>query len=165
MAETVSPQERLQPFLLDRLTDEEPQQRSERPDRRIFTGRRFRQAVLRDLAWLLNSKSQPPGSPIEQFPEAAKSVLNYGMRDITGITASSITPADVARLVQSAILRYEPRIVRSSLQVNVTETVGAHGAHAISLEIKGEIRVLPISEPLYVKTEVDLETGRCELKE
>jgi len=40
-----NPQDRLQPFLLDRLIDEEPQSKVEAADRRSMTGRRFRQSV------------------------------------------------------------------------------------------------------------------------
>ena len=35
--------------------------------------------------------------------------------------------------------------------------------HTISLEIRGDIKLLPVPEPIYVKTNVDLETGHCEL--
>ena len=49
------PEERLQPALLDRLTDDEPDKKVEAREARVFTKRRLRQAVLRDLAWLFNA--------------------------------------------------------------------------------------------------------------
>ena len=49
------PQDRLQPALLDRLTDDEPGSREEPVEARVLSKRRLRQSVLRDLAWLLNA--------------------------------------------------------------------------------------------------------------
>ena len=51
----LTPQERLQPSLLDRLTDSAPDTKRESRDRRVLSMRRLRSAVLRDLAWLLNT--------------------------------------------------------------------------------------------------------------
>ena len=46
----LTPQERLQPALLDRLTDEQPDHAQEPRERRVMSKSRLRQAVLRDLA-------------------------------------------------------------------------------------------------------------------
>ncbi len=58
MAE-LTPMERLQPCLLDRLTDDEPEVKQESRDRRITSLRKYKQAVLSDLAMLLNTKANP----------------------------------------------------------------------------------------------------------
>ena len=55
MGEALIPQERLQPSLLDRLIDDEPEKTVEAPDQRVLSKARLRQAVLRDLAWLFNT--------------------------------------------------------------------------------------------------------------
>ena len=49
------PQDRLQPALLDRLTDDEPDKKLEPREARVLSKRRLRQSVLRDLAWLFNA--------------------------------------------------------------------------------------------------------------
>ena len=54
MAE-LTPLERLQPALLDRLSDDAPQVKVESREARVISRQRFRQAVLRDLAWLFNA--------------------------------------------------------------------------------------------------------------
>ena len=43
--------ERLQPSLLDRLTDEEPTSQVESRDARVIDIRRLREIVQRDLSW------------------------------------------------------------------------------------------------------------------
>ena len=52
MVEQLLPTDRLQPALLDRLTDDEPDKRQEPVQARVLSKTRMRQSVLRDLAWL-----------------------------------------------------------------------------------------------------------------
>ena len=77
MAE-LTPQERLQPSLLDRLTDEEPGNPREGADRRIMSLNQLKASVLRDLAWLFNTTALFDPDTGMQIP-AGSSVLNYGL--------------------------------------------------------------------------------------
>ena len=49
--------ERLQPSLLDRLTDKEPGQLKETRDFRVIDLSRLREIIQRDLSWLLNTNN------------------------------------------------------------------------------------------------------------
>lgn len=164
MAELTT-RERLQPCLLDRLTDDEPQTALESRDRRVVGQQQFRRAVLRDLAWLLNSTSRMEPEVIAEFPRAAASVLNYGIPDLCGMTASSVDPQRVERTVRAAIERYEPRILPRTLRVKATANPGEMGANAVAFQITGELWAQPMPERLYVKTEIDLETGQCTVED
>ena len=57
---TLRTQERLQPALLDRLTDDEPGSLQEAVESRVINRNRLRELVLRDLAWLLNAPRLRP---------------------------------------------------------------------------------------------------------
>ena len=50
MADSLHPQDRLQPALLDRLTDDEPEKKQEPRESRVLSKKQLRQSVLRDLA-------------------------------------------------------------------------------------------------------------------
>ena len=102
MAELM-PKELLQPCLLDRLTDNDPQNSSEGRHERIVSLKQFREAVLRDLRMLLNAKRRPPEDPIYGFDHAPRSVLNYGIPEIYGHTASAIEPAEMEKLIREAL--------------------------------------------------------------
>ena len=52
--------EKLQPCLLDRLTDDEPQNQQESRTQRVISLQRYRQDVLRDLLWLFNASAHLP---------------------------------------------------------------------------------------------------------
>ena len=82
-------QERLQPSLLDRLTDDEPGNLKEAAERRVLTLNQLKASVLRDLAWLFNTTSLFDHGPAARMP-AGNSVLNYGLPALAGHTASSV---------------------------------------------------------------------------
>ena len=76
--------ERLQPSLLDRLTDDQPSNPSEGRDARVIDIRRLREIIQRDLSWLLNTTNNDGWIDPARHPLAARSVLNYGVRDVAG---------------------------------------------------------------------------------
>src|SRR5262245_66121892 len=90
MAEQLTPQERLQPALLDRLTDEEPDKKQELREHRVLSKARLRQAVLRDLAWLFNATRFERGDELAHLPDVRRSVINFGLPAHAGQTASSL---------------------------------------------------------------------------
>ena len=113
----VAPQDRLQPALLDRLTDDEPDTRVETRERRVISMRRLREFVLRDLAWLLNTTPLGQTQDLSDFPLAQESVIDYGLSDLAGVTLSGVDPGDLERRIRDAIRRFEPRIRPRTLQV------------------------------------------------
>ena len=163
MAE-LTPRERLQPCLLDRLTDDNPESVSESRDQRIISMRRYRGAVLRDLDWLLNTGAHASSEDLSEFPEAERSVLNFGIPDLCGATVSGLKPEEFERQLLQAIRTFEPRILPSSLSIQVNAGYGLAEHNSLSFEIHGDLWALPTPDPLYVRTEVDLETGQCEVK-
>lgn len=162
MAKTRS-MDRLQPCLLNRLTDDEPEAKKESRDQRIMSMSRYRKSILNDLANILNSKSHPLGAEIYEFSDASKSVINYGVRDLCGLTASSLSPGEVESQVQQAIQFFEPRILTNSLSVRMIPS-DSESDRSISLEIEGESWAQPVPDHLFVKTEVDMETGHYEFR-
>jgi type VI secretion system protein ImpF len=54
MTEGLTPLDRLQPCLLDRLTDDQPEKHEESRTQRIVSLQRYKAGVLRDLEWLFN---------------------------------------------------------------------------------------------------------------
>ncbi len=163
MAE-LTPTERLQPSLLDRLTDEEPAQSQEGRNRRVLSIQRLRESVLRDVGWLLNTTNMAEHDLEERYPDVAKSVVNFGLPDLAGLTASAIDTGELELLVRQAIMQFEPRILKDTL------TVRAHGAdemnhNALVFEIAGELWAQPVPLELFLKTEIDLETGDFKISE
>src|SRR3954469_19256174 len=93
--------EKLQPCLLDRLTDDDPKNSQESRAQRVISLQRYRQGVLRDLEWLFSASAHLPHPPaglqegncafrLEEFSDAFKSVINYGTRHLFGLVAPSM---------------------------------------------------------------------------
>lgn len=161
----LTPLDRLQPCLLDRLTDEEPDKTKEGRNERVVSYRRYREHVLRDLDMLLNSHCPPAEAGLGEFPEAAGSVLNFGLPDLCGALASSLRPVDLERRIAEVVRRFEPRILPETLSVMVSIDTQAMGQSSVSFEIRGELWSQPVPDSLYVKTDVDLETGQFLVKD
>ncbi len=150
--------ERLQPSLLDRLRDDEPGKAQESRDKRILSVSKLRESLKRDLAWLMNAGNLSDVQDLSEYPLVEASVLNYGMPDLTGITASGADVTAIERRLRQAIQTYEPRIVKNSLRVNAV-TGDEMTPNAIVFEIKCDMWSEPVPERLYLKTEIDLESG------
>ena len=151
--------ERIQPCLLDRLTDENPEAVKESRNERVISVKRYREGVLRDLIWLLNAKAHTDRDGLEDFPEVARSVLNFGTRDLCGLISSSLDLRIMEQEIAEAMRRLEPRINPGSLAV--TAVSGAQKfANGIAIEIRGDLWAYPVPEQLYIRTEIDLDTGK-----
>lgn len=164
MAE-LTPQERLQPSLLDRLTDDEPGRQTESREQRVLSSQRLRAALLRDLAWLLNTGHLETVEDLDDYPQVRGSVLNYGIPDLTGLTIAGADTARIEKAVRQAIVDFEPRISPESLRVSVQTTEGESARRAMVFRIEGALWAKPAPQALYLKTEVDLETGDVRVHE
>lgn len=157
MAE-LTPQERLQPALLDRLTDDDPHNPRESRENRVLSMSQLRESVLRDLAWLFNATDLASAVPLDALPQVASSVLNYGLPALAGNTASGVNIDQLEQTLVEAIRRFEPRILAHT--VSVRAVVSDQMSHnAIAFEIQGELWAQPVPLKLWLKTELDLESG------
>jgi type VI secretion system protein ImpF len=157
--------ERVQPCLLDRLTDLEPHKEKEGRDQRVIGTRAYRAAVLRDIGWLLNTGNLGSLEELGGLEEARRSVINFGMPDLCGLTASGLDPVEVERQLVEAIRAFEPRVLPNTLAVRSAPSGEGGAANVVSFEIEGQLWAQPMNEALFIRTEVDLETGQFAVKE
>jgi type VI secretion system protein ImpF len=164
MGEALVPQERLQPSLLDRLTDDEPDKKVEAAEQRVLSKARLRQAVLRDLAWLFNTTRLESEVNLQKFPYARRSAINFGLPALSGLLSSSLDVMDLERAVRQAIIDFEPRIDAKTLEVSVMVETTALAHHSvIGVEIRGHLWAQPVPLELLIRTRFDLETGHVQM--
>jgi len=160
----LTPQERLQPALLDRLTDEEPGARQETREQRVMSKGRLRQAVLRDLAWLFNATRLETGAELARVPHVRRSVVNFGLPPLSGRGLSSLDLSELEAAIRQAIVDFEPRLLPETLQVTALVEQGDLNSHnVIGVDIRGQLWAQPVPLELLVRTEIDLETGKVEI--
>ena len=154
-----SQKERLQPSLLDRLTDHEPDKQQESRDRRVLSLRQLRESVLRDLSWLFNTSALDIVEDLDPYPLAARSTINYGTPDLTGQTASGVDITAMERHLRQVILDFEPRILRDTVKVQLSRNVSQMNHNALTFEIEGDLWAQPVPTHILLQTEFNLEAG------
>jgi type VI secretion system protein ImpF len=164
MADQLPPQERLQPALLDRLTDDEPDKKLEPREARVLSKRRMRESVLRDLAWLFNATQLEAVETLAKEPYVRRSVLNFGLPAMSGKAVSSLDVTDLTRAVREAILTFEPRILPHTLEIKTLLDAGTLDHHnVVGVEIHGQLWAQPVPLEFLVRTDFDLETGKVRI--
>ena len=161
MAEALS-RDRLYPSLLDRLVDDEPGRATEARENRSSTLQRLRENVLRDLNWLFNATQS--SIDFDDDPVLGCSVINYGMPPLAGRPASQYDLSELARVLREVILRFEPRIIAHTLKVSA-EAKNADSHNVLGFRIEGQLWSQPIPLEIFMRTEIDLESGMTQVVE
>lgn len=164
MAE-LAPGEMLLPSLLDRLMDNDPSVKSEYRNQRIESIGALRQAVLRDLECLLNTTNAELHVNLDEYPQVAESVVNYGIPNISGQTITGVDLASIEKLITEAIRRFEPRILPNTIRVSTIAGEKVSHANTVVFQIEATLWGKPMPEALFLRTELDLELGELVLRE
>ncbi|MEM8579029.1 MAG: type VI secretion system baseplate subunit TssE [Pseudomonadota bacterium] len=155
--------ERLQPSLLDRLTDDAPSDLKETRDARVIDLRQLREILQRDLAWLLNTANAQALIDPDTYPQAANSVLNYGISDVSGTYSTEQRAELIRKSIRNAVETFEPRIHAGSLDVGL-RVGGNLNASVIDFDIRADMWAQPLPIELYLRSQVDVTTGEVELE-
>jgi type VI secretion system protein ImpF len=160
-----SNRDRINPSLLDRLTDEAPQNAVSRGGQSL-TLSELRRSVLRDLNWLFNSSQLLKAQEAESWPQVRNSVVNYGLPPLSGQCASGLDLVQLERVLRQAILDFEPRILPDSVSVKALlerESLDHH--NVVSLHIEGLLWAQPVPIELLLRTQLNLESGQSSVEE
>lgn len=145
--------------VLDRLIDEDlriPEKLLTRSE----SLRKLRQAVRRDLEWLLNTRHPVTAAPKES--QLADSLYMYGIPDITSLSARSLEDQEtLLQAMQETIARFEPRIAnpRVTLAPEQDEKIPV-----LRFVIEGLLRVDPSPEQIAFGAVVELASGECKVQ-
>lgn len=122
-----------------------------------YTEGAVRTTVMRELAWLLNTVNLESSVDLTAYPEVQTSVLNYGVNDMTGKSASSRALQVRAARIKQAIETFEPRIDPESL---VVENVPIKDrADVTQFVIRCDITSAVAAIPLRMVTDIEADTG------
>ncbi len=150
--------ERLQPSLLDRLTDDNPEKRTETADERVMDMDQLKMIVLRDLVSLLNTVNLEAVIDLTRYPRAQMSVINYGSPDMFGGLSSFVKAKDLPRRIKAVVQTFEPRVIPETLDIKLDEEVKGHEV-VLSLIMSGELWAMPMPIELYMRTALDMNGG------
>ena len=146
--------------MLDRLIDQERERKAEVPLSRTQSLRELKASLRRDLEWLLNSRRPPIPVP-ETFTECQKSLVVYGLPDLSSLTVQSAN--DQARLIrgmEEALSHFEPRL--SGVKVSLTPIVA--GSRILRFVIEAMLNIDPAPEHITFDTMLELSSGEYAVK-
>lgn len=146
--------------VLDRLIDYEPGNSSEAAASRSKNLRHLKEAVRRDLEWLLNTR-QVAGLPPD-LKEVNNSLAAFGLPDFANRSGGHIDDQKRMRSdIEDAIRMFEPR-----LQDVVVSLQPSHSTERLMhFRIDGRLNVDPAPEPISFDTVLQLVSGQYVIKE
>ncbi len=137
--------------LIDRLIDDRD---NRLPPDRAGSVRYFKEAIRRDLEWLLNSRS--PLQPAHG-PESECSLYTFGLPDISSVSLLNHKDRQsLTKSIQAAIAKFEPRIANPRV---VLVTANDQRVQSLRFIIEGILQMEPNPEPVTYDTTLDLTSG------
>jgi type VI secretion system protein ImpF len=128
-----------------------------------FNEAALRATVLRELSWILNTTNLNASQPLDETPEVATSVLNYGVADMSGKLLSPRAVRTRAREIRDAITTFEPRMHPDHLDVEAKSA--PERPNAVTFVIRGDVAHAVSAMPVEFKTDVEIDTGAAILRE
>lgn len=120
----------------------------------------LKDSILNNLSGLLNTTHLEATRDLSRWKHIQGSVLNYGVPEINGNLLSSVDAVEIERRVREAIVRFEPRLVRESVGVQVVTQKSEMGRKSLQLVISGSYLDGEYQNSLELNADVDLESGR-----
>lgn len=151
------------PSLLDRLRDDRPRERTEGPGTLTLSWNEYRQTILRDIQWLLNTTSLDHFGDGSLWKDVARSTLNYGVPEVCGTAAAAVPQRRWERAFEQALARFEPRLREESIRVRICAAESGQTTNQMLVEISAELIVAPI--PLSFRVRIDRETSAAEIQD
>jgi len=155
--------ERLQPSLLDRLTDNNPGAKKETRDERVIDISRLREIIQRDLSWLLNTTNIDDRLDSAVYPSVSRSVLNFGLAEVSGEFSTDERAERIRKGIERAIARYETRIIPGSVDVQLSKDEGGNDI-TVALNIRADMWAQPLPLELFLRSQVDVTTGEVHVE-
>ena len=135
---------RVTPSVLDRLIDLEPRQSQEPPIVLSTSVADLKQAVRRDLEWLLNTRCHIEAID-ENLEEAPRSVAFFGLPDFTGVSVKShLEQKRMTAAIEEAIRIFEPRFTNLKVTLEPIENVDRQ----LKFRIEATLDIEPTPEPI-----------------
>ncbi len=162
MARSIGLHQPLVASVLDRLLDDDPGKASEAEKSRSQTIRDVRQALRRDLEFLLNTRRRVVSVPRE-LTETNRSLANYGLPDLTNAnTQADGTRAELCRMIEVLLERFESRF--KSVEVNILDNADPLD-RTLRFRIQALMHAEPAPELIVFDTFVEPVTGTVNVRD
>jgi type VI secretion system protein ImpF len=122
----------------------------------------LRREVLIDLMALFNTTNFGAAEDLSQLPAVRASILNFGFPDLAHRTIDENSLHEVGREIETALIDFEPRLDRRSIQ---TRRDLSNGGDELKLRflVKADLRSRPANVPVEFVAEIELGSGKIKI--
>jgi type VI secretion system protein ImpF len=130
------------------------------PATRSQSVRYFKDALRRDLEWLLNTR-QPHMPELADFAAAKNTVINFGLPDISSLGLMSGSDQRSLRVaIEQCLRNFEPRLADVHVTLQAEDTVDRR----LRFHIEGSMKLDPAPEEISFDTVLELASGEYKVK-
>jgi type VI secretion system protein ImpF len=116
--------------------------------RQVITEPILRREVSRDLEALLNAIALESSVDMKNAPYVRKSIVNFGIPDVTHRSIDEIGVNDIPEEIRAAIVNFEPRLAAATLHIERDKSVDP-----AELKIRFIVRADLTCDPVHVPVE------------
>lgn len=141
--------------VLDRLVDIHQKEPTDPPLSREASVAAYRNSVLRDVEWLLNTRRTIVAIP-DSLTEVADSVFAYGLPDVTSHGADQAeSRLLLVRQIERTLKTFEPRLTDVRVSIGASPEV----EQRVHFTIEGLLKMEPDPERVAFDTVMELSRG------
>lgn len=122
----------------------------------------LRKHLSNDLGSLMNTISLDAAVDLTDYPYIQKSIINYGFGDLSTLSDKGYAAAELARFIRETLIRHEPRLIASSIEINVNKDLESV-TQRLTFDIAADMVASPVDVPLDFVAEVDMGAGKIQM--
>jgi type VI secretion system protein ImpF len=126
--------------------------------RQVITEKVLRHEVARDLDALLNTVALESTVEMDEAPFARKSILNFGLPDISNLTIDTTEIKRIPEEIRAAVVNFEPRLAAASLQIERDLTLDP-AELKVRFLVRADLTCYPVQVPVEFVADI-VESGK-----
>ena len=130
--------------------------------RRAANEQLLRQDLGEDIATLLNTVSLASAEDLEAFPFVAKSVLNFGLADLSSKSIDSEAFDRIGEELRAALRHFEPRLISESIVIERDTKVNSTDIK-VRFVIHADMHATPIDVPVDFIADLELDSAKMKI--
>jgi type VI secretion system protein ImpF len=115
-----------------------------------------------DLVQLANTINLDAALELEDYQYVRKSVLNYGVVDLSNKTSEDVKYSQLPKQLAEALLNCEPRFIPETLEITMNEEFDDVN-QKLTFDIYAEMACKPVDIPMEFSAEIDVGSGKMKL--
>jgi type VI secretion system protein ImpF len=126
--------------------------------RQAITEQMLRREVARDLDALLNGVAMESTVDMEEAPYVRKSILNFGLPDISSLTIDAAEAKRIPGEIRAALINFEPRLAAASLEIERDLSVDVDELK-VRFRVRADLTCYPVQVPVEFVADI-IESGK-----